>query len=59
MKSVVSKAFEGTGKKFVSVYSSSARWINRPKQSSLAYTKKDVINMTNYLIDNVTIGAPR
>ena len=38
MTSVVSKAFEGTGKKFVSVYSSSARWINSPKQSSLAYT---------------------
>ena len=39
MKQVVEEAYEGSGKKYLSVYKSKAAWVNNPKKKQ-QYTKK-------------------
>ena len=58
MADVISKAYEGSGKTYISVYSTSASFVNKHKQDTKAYTKDQLIEMMNYLIDNcyVTCG---
>ena len=58
MADVISKAYEGSGKTYISIYSTSASFVNKHKQDTKAYTKDQLIEMMNYLIDNcyVTCG---
>ena len=58
MADVISKAYEGSGKTYISVYSTSASFVNKHKKDTKAYTKDQLIEMMNYLIDNcyVTCG---
>ena len=55
MASVISKAYEGMDKKFISVYPTSAQWVNAPKATTKAYNKDGLIEMINFLIDNVYV----
>ena len=55
MASVISKAYEGMDKKFISVYPTSAQWVNAPKATTKAYNKDGLIEMINFLIDTVYV----
>ena len=55
MASVISKAYEGMDKKFISVYPTSAQWVNAPKATTKAYNKEGLIEMINFVIDNVYV----
>ena len=55
MKSIISRAFEGSGKRCVSVYSTWAHWTESPKPTTKAYTQSELIEMVNFLIDNVYV----
>ena len=55
MKQVVEEAYEGSGKKYLSVYKSKAAWVNNPKKETAAYKKEELIDMIYYLIDNVYV----
>jgi len=39
MADVISKAYEGSGKTYISVYSTSASFVNKHKKDTKAYTK--------------------
>ena len=58
MADVISKAYEGPGETYISVYSTSASFVNKHKKATKAYTNDQLIEMINYLIDNcyVTCG---
>ena len=58
MADVISKAYEGSGKTYISIYSTSASFVNKHKKDTKAYTKDQLIEMMNYPIDNcyVTCG---
>ena len=58
MAKVISDAYEGDGRNYISVYTSGASFVNNPKSTTKAYTKEQLIDMVNYLIDNcyVTCG---
>ena len=58
MADVISKAYEGSGKTYISVYRTSASFVNKHNKDTKAYTKDQLIEMMNYLIDNcyVTCG---
>ena len=51
----MTEAYEGCGKPYLSVYSSTAKFVNQPKNTTHAYTQHQLINMINYLIDNCYI----
>ena len=55
MASVISAAYEVMGKGYISVYRTSARWVNTPQETTKAYDKDDLIEMINFLIDNVYV----
>jgi hypothetical protein len=55
MKQVVEEAYEGSGKKYLSVYKSKAAWVNNPKEETAVYKKEELIDMVYYLIDNVYV----
>ena len=55
MKSVMSAAYEGMNKKYISVYRTNAKWVNTPKETTKAYSKGDLIEMIKFLIDNVYV----
>ena len=55
MKSIISRAFEGSGKRCISVYSTRAQWTESPKPTTKAYTQSELIEMVNFLIDNVYV----
>ena len=58
MAKVIGDAYDGDGRKYISVYTSGASFVNNPKSTTKAYTKEQLIDMVNYLIDNcyVTCG---
>ena len=58
MAQVISDAYEGDGRKYISVYTSGASFVNNPKSKTKACTKEQLVDMVNYLIDNcyVTCG---
>ena len=58
MTQVISDAYEGDGRKYISVYTSGASFVNNPESTTKAYTKEQLTEMVNYLIDNcyVTCG---
>jgi len=45
MADVISKAYEGSGKTYISVYSTSASFVNKHKKDTKAYTKDQLIEM--------------
>ena len=55
MESIISRAFEGSGKRCISVYSTRAQWTEGPKPTTNAYTQSELIEMVNFLIDNVYV----
>ena len=55
MASVISVAYEGMGKGYINVYRISARWLTTPQETTKAYDKDDLIEMINFLIDNVYV----
>ena len=55
MKNVITRAYEGMGKEYISVYRTQAKWVNSHKESTKAYTKDQLIEMINFLIDNVYV----
>ncbi len=58
MVDVISKAYEGSGKTYISVYSTNVSFVNKHKHDTKAYTKDQLIEMMSHLIDNcyVTCG---
>ena len=52
MSNVINDAYEGDGQKYISLYPSGASFVNNPKSTTKAYTKEQLIEMVNYLIDN-------
>ena len=42
MADVISKAYEGSGKTYISIYSTSASFVNKHKQDTKAYTKRSI-----------------
>ena len=57
MAKVISDAYEGDGRKYISVYTSGASFVNNPKSTTKAYTKEQLIDMVNYLIDNCYVAC--
>ena len=55
LKERMKQAYEGSGKKYLSVYKSKAAWVNNPKKETAAYKKEELIDMIYYLIDNVYV----
>ena len=55
MKSIICRAFEGKGKRCISVYLTQAAWTDNPKPTTKAYTQSELIEMVNFLIDNVYV----
>ena len=58
---VIAEAFKDSGKRYISVYSSCARWTNKLQKKTLHMDCKKVIRVMNWLIDNIfvtTIGIP-
>lgn len=58
MAQVINTAYNGCGKKFLSVYNTKASFVNSPRKETKAYSEHQLIEMVNYLIDNcyVTCG---
>ena len=58
METVIQSAYNGHGKKYLSVYNTKASFVNNPKKETKAYSESQLIEMVNYLIDNcyVTCG---
>ena len=58
MAQAISDAYEGEGRKCISVHTSAAGFVNNLKSKTKDYTKEQSIDMVNYLIDNcyVTCG---
>ena len=58
METVIQSAYNGHGKKYLSVYNTKASFVNNPKRETKAYSESQLIEMVNYLIDNcyVTCG---
>ena len=48
MKSIICRAFEGKGKRCISVYSTQAAWTDNPKPTTKAYTQSELIEMVNF-----------
>ena len=58
MENVIRSAYNGHGKKYLSVYNTKASFVNNPKRETKAYSESQPIEMVSYLIDNcyVTCG---
>ncbi len=52
---VITTAFKSSKKSFISVYNNSAAWTNSPKKHSLHLNCKQVIQLTNWLINNIFV----
>ena len=47
MADVISTTYEGSGKTYISVYSTSASFVNKHKKDTKAYTKDQLMEMMN------------
>ena len=52
METVIQSAYNGHGKKYLSVYNTKASFVNNPKRETKAYSESQLIEMINYLIDD-------
>jgi hypothetical protein len=52
---VIAEAFKDSKKRYISVYSSCARWTNKPQEKILHMDCKKVIRVMNWLIDNIFV----
>ena len=48
----INKAFKGSKQKFLSIYSKSAHWVNKPRESTLSWDIVELKKAINYLIFN-------
>jgi len=55
MSWVISTAFKHSKKSFISVYKNSAKWTSSPKKTTLHLTCREIIKLTNWLIDNIFV----
>ena len=55
MRKVITMAFDNRSEKFISIYSKSARWTNTPRVGTTHVDKKTLINITNWLINNIYV----
>jgi hypothetical protein len=51
---VIKKAFESSGKSFISVYKNDARWTDNPSENTL-HLNCEVTNLLRWLVDNIYI----
>ena len=57
MDNVIWSAYNGHGKKYLSVYNTKASFLNNTKRETKAYSESQLIEMVNYLIDNCNITS--
>ena len=53
MQFIIDKAYYGSRKEFISIYSNSANWTHSPKQTTTSVTNTELFELICYLIDNI------
>ena len=51
----VSKAYASSGKKKLAVYETSARWVDRERESTVVIEAEELADVVDYLVDNLDV----